>query len=145
MSLTKSNSNQFPSVFTDLFDSDKFFNPGSYLKEFNRQFPPVNITENEKEYKIELAIPGFKKEDIKVHVENELLSIQAEKREEKKEENERYTRREFSYGSFNRSFQLPKAANAEHVSARVENGILLLSIAKKVEAQQQAKKEIQVA
>ncbi len=143
MSLIKNNPAQFP-IFSDLFDGDRFFNPGTYLKEFNRQFPPVNITESDKEYKIELAIPGYKKEEVKVHVENELLSISAEKKEEKSEENERYTRKEFTYGSFNRSFQLPKAANSDNVTAKIENGVLKLSVAKKDEAVKQGKKEIQV-
>lgn len=145
MSLIKSSGTQLPTIFSELFDADKFFNPGTYLKEFNKQFPPVNITESAKEYKIELAIPGFDKEDVKVHVENEMLTISAEKKEEKNVKNERYTRKEFSYGSFNRSFQLPKAANGDNVKAKIENGILNLVVAKKEEALKQAKKEIKVA
>lgn len=143
MSLIKSNPN-FPSFFTDLMDYDKFFG-NDFFKGFNENtMPAVNVIEGDKAYKIELAVPGFKKEDIKVGIENEVLTISAETKAEKEDKNEKYTRKEFSYNSFSRSFQLPKTANAEKVDAKYENGILKLEVAKKEEAIKQGKKEINI-
>lgn len=142
MSLVKSNP-KFPSLFTDLFDYDKFFG-NDFMKGFEINLPAANVIEGEKSYKIELAIPGFKKEDIKVNIENEVLTISAETKGEKEDKNEKYTRKEFSYNSFTRSFQLPKTANSEKVDAKYENGLLKLEVAKKEEAIKQGRKEISI-
>ncbi len=144
MSLMKKNERNFPSVFSDLFDYDKFFG-GPMFKDFENALPATNVKETEKEFKIELAVPGFKKEDFKVNLDNDVLTISAETKNEKKEENEKYTRKEFSYNSFSRSFQLPKTANNEKINAKYEDGILKLDISKKEEAiKQDNKKQIQV-
>ncbi len=144
MSLIKKNERNFPSVFSDLFDYDKFFG-GPIFKDFENTLPATNVKETEKEFKIELAVPGFKKEDFKVNLDNDVLTISAETKNEKKEENEKYTRKEFSYNSFSRSFQLPKTANNDKINAKYEDGILKLDISKKEEAiKQDNKKQIQV-
>jgi HSP20 family protein len=144
MSLVKKQEKNFPSVFSDLFDSDKFFG-NSFFKDFEKTFPATNVKETDKEYKIELAAPGFKKEDFKVSLDNEILSISAETKNEKKEENEKFTRKEFSYNSFSRSFQLPKSANGDKINAKYENGILKLDVSKKAEAiKQNNAKQIKV-
>lgn len=143
MSLIKNNNQKFPSLFSDLLDYDKFFG-NDFFKGFENTLPAANVIEGEKSYKIELAIPGFKKEDIKVNIENEILTINAEAKTEKDEKNEKYTRKEFSYNSFSRSFQLPKTANSDKVNAKYEDGLLKLEVAKKEEAIQQGKKQINI-
>lgn len=144
MSLIKKNEKNFPTVFSDLFDYDKFFG-GQFLKELDRSLPATNVIETDKEFKIELSVPGFKKEDFKVNLENEVLTISAETKEEKKEEKEKFTRKEFTYNSFSRSFQLPKTASDEKINAKYDNGILKVNINKKPEAiKQNNKKQIQV-
>ncbi|MFO0356192.1 MAG: Hsp20/alpha crystallin family protein [Sphingobacteriaceae bacterium] len=144
MSLIKKQEKSYPSVFSDLFDYDKFFG-GPIFKDFENALPATNVKETDKEFKIELAVPGFKKEDFKVNLDNEVLTISAETKSEKKDENEKFTRKEFSYNSFSRSFQLPKSANAEKINAKYEDGILKVDIIKKDEAiKQDNKKQIQV-
>lgn len=144
MSLIKKQERAFPSVFSDLFDYDKFFG-GSFFKDFESALPATNVKETEKEFKIELAVPGFKKDDFKVNLDNDVLTISAESKNEKKEEGEKFTRKEFSYNSFSRSFQLPKSANGEKINAKYEDGILKIDISKKDEAIKDTnKKQIQV-
>jgi HSP20 family protein len=130
MSFIKKQENVFPSVFTDLFDYDKFFS-SSMFKDFEKSLPAANVKETDKEFKIELAAPGFKKDDFKVNLDNDVLSISAETKDEKNEESERYTRKEFSYNSFSRSFQLPQSADGEKINARYEGGILKIDVRKK--------------
>lgn len=117
--------------------------------------PAVNIAEDEKSWNIEVSAAGFKKEDFKIRLENDMLTISAEHKEEKtgdeksgsekaaKEKN--YSRREFRYGSFSRSFRLPKEkVNEEGINATYENGILNLTIPKKEVAVKEMK-EIKIA
>jgi len=94
--------------------------------------PSVNIIENAKGYDIELAAPGLKKNDFKVKLESGMLTISAEKREEKEEKTRNYTRQEFRYNTFTRSFTLPENVKEDDVRARYEDGVLKLHIAKKV-------------
>lgn len=144
MSNIKKSETGFPSVFSDLFDYDKFFG-GQPFKNFQNNFPAVNVKETDKDYKIELAVPGFKKENINVHLDNDILHIMAENKNEKNEENEKFTRKEFSFNSFSRSFQLPKSANNEKIDAKYENGILKIAVNKKTEAiKSNNKKQIKV-
>lgn len=144
MSLIKKQERNFPSVFSDLFDYDKFFG-GPVFKDFENALPATNVKETDKEFKIELAVPGFKKEDFKVNLDNDVLTISAETKSEKKDENEKFTRKEFSYNSFSRSFQLPKTANSDNINAKYEDGILKVDINKKEEAiKQDNKKQIHV-
>jgi HSP20 family protein len=148
MSLIKSTKDNdlFPSFVTDFFNSDKFFGPGKWFeKEFEAFMPAVNIKENEKHFNIELAAPGFEKTDFKIHVEGDLLNISAEKKRESEDKNERFTRREYNYNSFARSFTLPANAEAEHIEATYDKGILGLKIQKKVETQVSGKKEIKIS
>jgi HSP20 family protein len=106
--------------------------------------PSVNIIERENDYKIDLAVPGMEKKDFNIEVENDLLVITGERKEEKMEEKDKVTKREFHYGSFKRSFTLPETADAEKINANYNNGVLSLSIAKKEEAKQKAKRQISV-
>src|SRR2546423_11054850 len=97
------------------------------------RMPAVNVKENEKDYEIELAAPGMKKEDFRIDVENGILTISAEKKEEKEQKEDKYTRREFSYSSFNRSFSLPQNVDENNIKARYENGVLYLTVSKQEE------------
>lgn len=131
-------SRNFPSFFNETLD--RFWND-----ENNTWIPSVNIKETNNDFKIDLAVPGMDKKDFKVEVENDLLTISGERKEEINEENEKLTRREFHYGSFKRSFNLPEIADNENISANYNNGILTITVAKKEELKQKAKKEISIA
>ena len=119
---TNKNGNPFPSVLSDFFDNDKFFSNRFFEKEFERSLPAVNIKENNNEFNIEFAAPGFNKNDFKINVEENMLTISAEKEEEKNEEKNRFTRKEFSYNSFSRSFTLPQTVNADKIDAKYNEG-----------------------
>jgi len=92
--------------------------------------PAVNIKDLENAYDIELAAPGFQKEDFKINLEHGTLSISAERKTEKNEQEDNYTRKEFSYSSFSRSFSLPEDVKEEKVKAKYENGLLHLTLEK---------------
>ncbi|MEI8136013.1 MAG: Hsp20/alpha crystallin family protein [Bacteroidota bacterium] len=141
---TNKSENFTPTLFTDIFDNAKFFGKNWLEKEFGQSLPAVNIKETNKDFNLEFAAPGFKKNDFKVSVDHNVLNIRAEKEEEKKEENKRFTRKEFSYNSFSRSFTLPESVNAEKIDAKYEEGILKLSVPKLVETKSLPKKEIKV-
>ena len=149
MTLVKSNKkgNMFPSVWSDFFDNDNFFNNRWFEKEFEQTLPAVNVKESDGEFNVEFAAPGFNKNDFKINVEENILTISAEKEKEKetKEEEGRFTRKEFSYSSFSRSFTLPQTVNTENIDAKYHDGILRLTIPKKEEAKKLPKKEIKVA
>lgn len=91
--------------------------------------PATNILEDEKQFEIQLAAPGMKKEDFNLNVDNQVLSVSYGKKEEEKEE-DNYLRREFGMDSFTRSFSIPKTTDAENISARYEQGILYISVPK---------------
>jgi HSP20 family protein len=126
-------------MFQNFFDSD--FNDF-----FSRRFsdPAANIIENPESFQLNLAAPGMKKDDFKIHLENNILTISSEVEDEKMEEGKNYTRKEFSYGSFSRSFTLPKTIDLEKIKADYENGILKVLLPKKEEAKLEIKKEIKI-
>lgn len=135
--------NLFPG-FTNLFDD--FFNDEVFSNRLVGTVPSVNIKETEDTYFIELAAPGMKKDDIKIEADNNQLTISSEKemRNEEKDENGKYTMREFNYQSFSRSFTLPESANAEKISANYKDGVLNISIPKKEEAKQKPVRTIKI-
>jgi HSP20 family protein len=94
----------------------------------------VNVLETEGEFKLEFAAPGFDKQDFSINIENDLLTVSANRETKNEEKNERYTRREFSVASFKRSFKLPKTVNQDAIAAVYENGILNVTLGKKEEA-----------
>jgi len=143
MKLLKSNSNMFPSVFSDLFEMDKFFDN---FPAWNSEtwLPATNIKEDEKSYGIELAVPGMKKEDIALEVENSLLTVSGTSTEEKKEEKDSYLRREYKSNAFTRSFSLPDNANDESITSHYEDGILKIIIEKKETVAKKDKKSIAI-
>lgn len=106
--------------------------------------PSANIKERAGDFKIDLAVPGMDKKDFRVEVENGLLAVSGERKEEVKEENEKLSRREFHYGSFKRSFSLPEAADADNISAQYKDGILSITIAKRDDSKLNSRKQIEI-
>lgn len=141
----RENVKSFPTVFSDFFNSDRFFTPKWFEREFEQTMPAVNIRENGTHFNIEVAAPGFVKNDFKINVEENILTISVEKEEEKNEEHERFARKEYAYNSFSRSFTLPENSNGDKLEAHYENGILRLMLPKKDAAAVVSKKEFMVS
>jgi HSP20 family protein len=138
----------FPSLIGDFFNNDRLlldFNGDLFNSNFLEVVPEANIIENNKEYQIELAAPGLERKDFKVEVNNDVLSISAEKEEESKKEDKNYRSREFSYNSFYRSFALPQNLVTDKIDAKYENGILKLVLPKMEVSVQKPLKKIKVA
>ena len=132
-------------LFDDFFTRDLWNYGNNSSSSTNTTIPAVNIRENNDNYVVEMAAPGMTKNDFKVELDGNLLTIRSEKSTEQEQENERYTRREFSYQSFERSFQLSKeVVDADKIEARYENGVLHLVIPKKEEAKQKPPKMIEI-
>lgn len=129
------------SLLSDFFDNDRFFDADWLRKQ---SVPAVNVKETEKTFEIEVAAPGLTKKDFHISVDNGMLTISSEKQEEKEEKDKNYTRKEFSYSSFSRSFTLPENVNEEDVKAYYEDGILKLHVAKKMIGTAKPKKAIEV-
>ena len=127
----------------DFLSVDNFFD-SDWLKKWESHFPAVNVSENEKSYMIELAAPGFHKDDFKIKVDDDILTISAEsKAEQSDEKNKEYTRREYSYNSFTRSFHLPDNVKDDSISANYKDGMLLLELPKS-KSQVKASKQIAI-
>lgn len=128
------------------FDNDLFDWASKNYSTTNTTLPSVNVKENDNEYSIEVAVPGFEKNDFKIEINNDILTVSSEKQEESetKNDNERYTKREFSYQSFSRSFSLPQTADGEKVEALYDKGILKISVPKKEEAKPKAPRAIEI-
>ncbi len=124
----------------DLFDN--IFN--SNFPAVNVNVPAVNIVESKEKFRIEIAAPGLEKEDYKIDLHNDLLTISSEKKAENEEKNEKYMRKEFNYCSFKRSFIIPDSANIDSINASYKNGILTVSIPKKEEAKEKAPRQISI-
>ena len=130
-------------MFSDLFND--FFD-GVVSNNITKSFSPaVNVKESDHEFKLELAAPGLSKDDFKINIENDMLNISAEKKEEQATQNEKYTRKEFSYASFKRTFTLPETADSEKISAAYDNGVMTLVIPKKDEARPKPLREIKIS
>lgn len=106
--------------------------------------PATNILENEKEFKIQISIPGWKKEDVKVEIDKTLLKISANIEENKEESSDNYIRKEFKAASFERAFTLPKEIDHENIKAEHHNGILEVSIPKDVRELEKMKRLIEI-
>lgn len=124
----------------------------NFLNDFERvapahqqSFPAVNVIEIEDAFKIELAAPGLKKEDFKVNVHENTLTISTEKKEEKTENVEKYTRKEFNFSTFKRSFALPKNVDGEKIVAIYNDGVLGLELPKKEQEKPKEPRLIEIA
>lgn len=116
--------NWLPTFFNDFFDND-------WMMKTNATAPAINVVESDKDYKVEVAAPGMKKEDFNIHLgENNELVITMEQKNENKEERKKYLRREFAYSKFQQSFILPDDVEKEKISASVNDGILTIELPK---------------
>lgn len=139
--------NGLPRFFDDTMtkEMDQWFEKN---RRFNPNVPAVNIKETEDGFELEVAVPGMKKEDFKVELDHDVLTISSENehKNEEKDKDGKYTKREFRYQSFKRSFRLPKGVvDGEKIQAKYENGILYLGLPKKEEAKPKPARQIEVA
>jgi len=139
-------SERLPSVFDDFFKPWNEWFDDSNGGFFGRimKIPAVNITEHKDEYKVSLAAPGLKKDDFRIEVDGNMLTITSEKEENKEEKDKKFTRKEYSYSSFSRSFTLPEEINQEKIEAKYEDGILKISLPRNAEAKKLSAKHIDV-
>jgi len=127
-----------PSVFDDFMKPwNEWFDNGSIMGRM-LTVPAVNITENNDQFELAVAVPGMKKEDFFIDVEGNLLTISAEKEEKRDEKNDKVTRQEYNYSSFSRTFTLPEDVKKEDIEARYEEGVLKLALPKREEAKKVA-------
>lgn len=150
MTLVKRNGNllgNFPTLFNDFFNRELFDWGESNYSNTGTTIPAVNIRETKDGFEVEMAAPGMKKSDFKIELDGNLLTIRSEaSRQTEENEAEKYSRREFSYQSFQRSFTLSKdVVDAEKINANYENGVLHLHIPKRDEAKQKPPRMIQVS
>ncbi|MBO6881733.1 Hsp20/alpha crystallin family protein [Winogradskyella sp.] len=129
---------------------DDIFNK-SFGNEFVSNFntgitlPAVNVLDNDDEYIVEMAVPGLKKSDFDVNIDNQLLSISAESNTENEDTDENYTRREFGYSSFKRTFSLPETVETDKIKAKYEDGLLKVMLPKRDEAKKKPLKQIKIS
>ncbi len=137
------NENLIPAGFDDLFKPwNNWFDNKYLVKTMN--MPAVNVTENEKEYKLTVAVPGMKKEDFKIDVEGNMLTISSEREESKEQKDEKYTRKEYNYTSFSRSFTLPDDVSRGKIDASYKDGILNVVMPRNEEIKKSSNKSITV-
>lgn len=119
------NQNWLPSIFNDFFDNN-------WMEKANATAPAINVVESDKDYKVEVAVPGMTKEDFNIHLgdENELVISMEKKVESEDKENKKYLRREFSYTKFQQSLYLPDNVDKEKITANVANGVLTIELPK---------------
>lgn len=135
MTLVKFNNGHKNHVVNPFFsDVYNLLNDSALGEKFATRTPAVNIAETENEFEVELAVPGLKKEDFKINLEKNVLTVSAEKKAEEVNDNKKFSKREYSYSSFTRSFTLPQSADQNKIEADYTDGILKLTIAKKEEA-----------
>ncbi|SHJ26248.1 Hsp20/alpha crystallin family protein [Pseudozobellia thermophila] len=140
MSIVKRNNLVFPSLMNEIFKPDWF----GGMDVFSSGVPAVNIKDNEKEFELELAVPGRKKDDFNIEVDNDVLTISAETKHEDEVKEDNYTRREFGFTSFKRSFTLPDTVDVDKIGAKYEDGLLKFVLPKKEEALPKPKKLIEL-
>lgn len=140
MSLIRRNTDLLPGLWNDVFTPDWFGGVDSNKS----NLPAVNILEGEKDFTLELAVPGQKKEDFNVELDNDVLTISMETQSEVEDKKAEYTRREFRYTSFKRAFTLPESVNQEDIKADYKDGILKFTLPKKEEALPRAKRLIEI-
>ncbi len=130
-----------PRTFDDVLEN--FFD-NSLVNEPVDKVPAINVKEDKNNYDIEVAAPGMTKDDFDVSVENNVLTISGENKYEDEEEDSRYTRKEFSYQSFERSFNLPDSVKPNDISAKYDDGVLHIQIPKKEEAKKESAHKIDI-
>ncbi len=138
-------SNQYPSLFDRFFDNDLFDWSTRNFSNTNTTLPSVNIKESDEDFEVEVAAPGLNKNDFRIELSHDQLTVSSERENENEtKKGQQFTRREFSYQSFSRSFTLPETVESEKITAKYENGILKVIIPKKHEAKDRLVKSIEI-
>jgi HSP20 family protein len=134
---------RFVPAYWDDFFNDNFFTAGhNYTSEGSA--PAVNVAEGEKEYRIEVAVPGLTRKDVRIDLEDDVLTISSEQNEKNEEKKANYMRREFRHAAFKRSFQLPETVDQNLIEASHHDGILTIQLPKREEVLQKAPKQIEI-
>lgn len=107
--------------------------------------PAINIKENEKSFEIEVAAPGVAKENFKINLEKDVLTVSSEKESKNENDKDNFMKREFGFNSFSRSFSIPESVNADKIKASHNNGVLTIELPKIEEAKLKNKKEIKIS
>jgi HSP20 family protein len=127
-----------PSLFDDFFKPlNEWFDRPAFFERM-KTMPAVNVKEDTDSYTVSLAAPGLKKEDFKLDIEGNMLTISCEKEEQEEEKNEKFTRKEYDYFSFSRSFTLPEDVKQDGIDAHYENGVLNIRLPRLEEAKKLA-------
>ena len=149
MTLVKRTQNSyptFPSFFDKFFEGNMMDWNNSNYSSTDTTLPAVNVKENDDAFTIEVAAPGMTREDFKINYDNGRLTIGSERENEKEDKGENYTRREFSYQSFQRSFNVPEnVVSGEKISAQYKDGILRIDLPKREEVKPKPSREIKIS
>ncbi len=148
MTLIKRSNGLFPSVpsFFDDFLTKDVFDWSNANRSYGSSLPAVNIKEDSDNFEVEVAVPGLKKDDFNIELENDVLTISSEKERKTESKEDKYVRREFQYSSFKRTFSLPEnVVNGDMVEADYTNGVLHILLPKKEEVKPKPAKTIQIA
>ena len=140
MNIVRKTTPWFPSIFDEIFTGDF----GIDLAPKTHQTPAVNITEKENTFHMELVAPGKEKKDFHVELEEDTLTISTTTDQESNEDNSKFTRREFDYASFQRSFRIPETIDTKNIKANYKNGLLSIILPKRKEAIPEPKKQIEI-
>ena len=130
-----------PFYMPDLFDDD--FLP--VLSNRTNSMPSVNIREDEKFYNLELAVPGIDKKDLKIDINEDVLTVSSEARNESEESRDGYKRKEFSYSSFSRSFYIPENVNRDKIEANYKDGVLTVGLPKQEEDKNKISRQVSIS
>jgi len=144
MSLIKRNQDSWlPSIFEDMFNDSRLAD----VSTFGSTLPAVNIKETADDFQVEVAVPGMKKEDFNIELDQNVLTISSEQKSENEETSNdgRYTRKEFNYTSFKRAFTLPETVEQDKIKAVYNNGVLSIKVPKREESKQKSKRMIAVS
>jgi HSP20 family protein len=134
---------RMPALFEDFFKPwNELFDGRLFKRELN--VPAVNIADHKDQYLVSLSAPGLQKDDFKIDVDGDVLTISSEKEESKEEKEENYTRKEYNYSSFSRSFTLPEGTDKEKIKAKYEDGVLKIAVPRNKEIKSPSAKHIAV-
>ncbi len=139
-------SNPIPTLFDRFFENDLFDWSNRNYSSTNTTLPSVNIKETNDDFEVEVAAPGFSKTDFKIELNHDVLTVSSDKEvTNETKDGQQFTRREFSYQSFSRSFTLPNSADSDKIKALYDNGILKIVIPKKEEAKPRPARQIAIS
>jgi len=130
-----------PFYMSNLFDDDFF----PVLSNRNSSMPAVNIREDEQNYSLELAVPGIDKKDLKIDINEDVLTISSETKNVNEEEKDGYKRKEFSFSSFCRSFYIPENVNRDNIGASYKDGILTVELPKQEEEKTKITRQVKIS